>query len=133
MKILISFFLVFIIVPPATWARSKKKSKDPVLKMTFPMAETSCHLGDKKFEVLIRMDHKPSGDPEEAEFGANMVFIKTKKGHILDPMMKPYDDSFRFVKPNEGSLCEKTQAFEMVRRVGGSDLCQRQSSSSRSL
>ncbi|MBK7845793.1 MAG: hypothetical protein IPJ71_19325 [Bdellovibrionales bacterium] len=79
---------------------------------TIPYQQSQCHGGKSKVELLLRFDKKIA--PEENDFsGAPMVFIKSPKPQIVESLSDPYPGDFSFVKPNEGSICDKTQGYEL--------------------
>lgn len=82
------------------------------LEKSVPFQETICQLGTAKASFLLRFDKKI--DPAENDYsGAPMVFLRSNKTHIIEPLTKPYPGDFSFIPAQEKSTCNDTQGFEL--------------------
>ena len=86
------------------------------LDKTVPFRKTLCQMGDTKASFLLRFDKKINASENDYS-GAPMVFLKSKKAHIIEPLTKPYPGDFSFVPAKENSTCIETQGFELNNNV----------------
>src|SRR5262245_57058209 len=79
----------------------------------YPFDSATCKLAGKSFEVRLETIYKP-GDPENDSGGAQFVQVGGKEAEKRTGKFIS-DGAYTFLKPEEGSLCDKTQAYA----VGG--------------
>lgn len=102
----IVFLLLTIFIFQSSWAR------EVLFRRSVPFAEALCNFGGNKVGLFLR--HDQFIDPKTKETrGAPLVYLGSSQIHLIQMLGEPQPGDFLFLSPEDSSLCDKTQAYDL--------------------
>lgn len=86
--------------------------REVLFRRSVPFDQAICNFGGHKVGLFLRHDQPKEPATKETR-GAPLVYLGSSQVHLIQMLGEPNPSDYFFLKPNEKSLCDKTQGFDM--------------------